>query len=70
MLVELCHQLDLDIVAEGVEHPSQLEFLRERGCFVIQGYIFSKPVPASEIVGLLELGLTLPSVPDPVRLQS
>ncbi len=70
MLVELCHQLDLDIVAEGVEHPSQLEFLRERGCFVIQGYIFSEPVPASEIVGLLELGLTLSSAPGTLRLQS
>jgi EAL domain-containing protein (putative c-di-GMP-specific phosphodiesterase class I) len=48
MLIDLCRELGLDIVAEGVEHPSELEFLREQGCFIIQGYIYSQPVPAAE----------------------
>ncbi len=40
-IIDLGHKLSLEIVAEGVEHRQQLEFLRERGCDVIQGYLFS-----------------------------
>ena len=54
MLIDLCHELHLDMVAEGVEHPSQLEFLRRRGCFVIQGHLFSKALPASEVSSHME----------------
>ena len=53
MLIGLCQELELDIVAEGVEHPSELEFLRKQGCFVIQGYIYSPPLPAGEASALL-----------------
>ena len=57
MLIQLCRELRLDVVAEGVEHQDQLDFLREHDCYIIQGYVFSHPVPAGEIVGLLEVGL-------------
>jgi diguanylate cyclase (GGDEF)-like protein/PAS domain S-box-containing protein len=50
MVIDLCHELDLDIVAEGVEFEEQLEFLKSRGCHVIQGYLFSPPVPEEELV--------------------
>jgi diguanylate cyclase (GGDEF)-like protein/PAS domain S-box-containing protein len=56
MLIELCRELDLDIVAEGVENQRQLEFLRERGCYVIQGYLFSRPVSAGELGDILRNG--------------
>ncbi len=59
MLIQLCRELDLDIVAEGVEHPRQLEFLRERGCYVIQGHIFSEPLEASALEKLLEDGIAV-----------
>ncbi len=59
MLIQLCRELGLDIVAEGVEHPSQLEFLREHGCYVIQGYIFSAPLPAAELEALLDEGVAV-----------
>jgi c-di-GMP-related signal transduction protein len=56
MLIELCRELDLDIVAEGVENQKQLEFLRERGCYVIQGFLFSRPVSAGELGDILRNG--------------
>jgi diguanylate cyclase (GGDEF)-like protein/PAS domain S-box-containing protein len=57
MLIELCRELGLDVVAEGVENQSQLDFLRERGCYVIQGHLFSKPVRADELRDILRHGV-------------
>src|SRR5690606_31338767 len=47
-LVELAHRLQLDVVAEGVETPAQLAFLRQIGCNIAQGYYFSPPLPAEQ----------------------
>jgi len=55
-MIELAHGLKLEVVAEGVETKEQLVLLREKGCDQIQGFLFSKPVPAPEFRGLLERG--------------
>ncbi|OWA35395.1 hypothetical protein B9G55_12170 [Saccharibacillus sp. O16] len=49
MILTMARQLDLRIVAEGIEYPEQVELLRELQCFVAQGFYYSKPVPASEV---------------------
>lgn len=43
-IISLAHNLDLKIIAEGIETPEQLRFLKENGCSVIQGFYFSKPL--------------------------
>jgi EAL domain-containing protein (putative c-di-GMP-specific phosphodiesterase class I) len=48
--LELASGLDLVALAEGIETPEELAFLRERGCKLGQGYYFSKPVPPEEII--------------------
>lgn len=53
-IIAMSKSLNLKVIAEGVERPEQLEFLRENGCDLIQGYLFSKPVPADELTALLE----------------
>ncbi|MGH9750913.1 MAG: putative bifunctional diguanylate cyclase/phosphodiesterase [Candidatus Polarisedimenticolia bacterium] len=53
-IIAMAKSLNLGVVAEGVETRDQLVFLRDRGCRVMQGYLFSKPVPAEEFVRLLE----------------
>jgi len=45
-IISLARQLNLKMVAEGVETPDQLSYLTERGCDVIQGYYVSRPLPA------------------------
>ncbi len=53
-VIAMAQRLRLRVVAEGVENQAQLEFLREQGCDQIQGYVFSKPVPAGAFASLLE----------------
>ena len=48
-IIEMAHSLGLIVVAEGVETKEQLLVLKERKCDYIQGYYFSKPLPADEI---------------------
>ena len=45
-IIAIGRSLDLDVLAEGVEEINQLEFLRQHGCDLAQGYYFSKPIPA------------------------
>ncbi len=47
-IIAIAHSLGLSVVAEGVENEQQLAFLKEKGCDHCQGFLFSKPVPASE----------------------
>ena len=44
--VELAHQLDLQVVAEGIEEAACLDFLRKIGCDYAQGYFIAKPMSA------------------------
>jgi EAL domain-containing protein (putative c-di-GMP-specific phosphodiesterase class I) len=52
--IALAHGLDLKVVAEGVETDAQREFLTRHNCDFLQGYFFSKPLPANKIIQLLE----------------
>jgi diguanylate cyclase (GGDEF)-like protein len=59
-IIALGRGLGLDVVAEGVETHEQLEFLAAHGCDQIQGYVFSRPLPADELSSLLMLELVSP----------
>ncbi|ADQ05740.1 diguanylate cyclase/phosphodiesterase with PAS/PAC sensor(s) [Caldicellulosiruptor owensensis OL] len=52
-IVLLAHKIDLKVVAEGVETKKELEILKEIGCDFAQGYLFSKPLPKTEVEKLL-----------------
>jgi EAL domain-containing protein (putative c-di-GMP-specific phosphodiesterase class I) len=47
-IVMLAHNLNLQVVAEGVETSEQADFLRSAGCNLVQGFLFGRPVPAAE----------------------
>lgn len=48
-IIHLGKSLGLEVIAEGVENSSQVEFLEKEECHKIQGFYYSQPVPASEI---------------------
>lgn len=52
-IIRMAHSLRLQVVAEGVETAAQLAYLRRHRCDEIQGYFYSKPLPAVEIARLL-----------------
>ncbi len=57
-IIILAHQLGLKVVAEGVEFPEQIEYLRNYHCDIIQGYIVSRPLPEEKILASLYLLLS------------
>ena len=56
-IIALARSLKLRVVAEGVETIEELAFLCERKCDEVQGYYFSKPVPAHQFASLLKAGI-------------
>ena len=55
-IIALAHSLGLNVIAEGVETMAQLDHLRRKGCNEMQGFLFSRPVPAAEMTQLLKNG--------------
>ncbi len=52
-IISLARSLELKTVAEGVERPAQLEFLKAEGCLAYQGFITTPPLPAADFVDWL-----------------
>lgn len=52
--IEIGHILGMKVVAEGVETAEQLAFLLSNGCDIVQGYLFSRPLPAEELLKWLK----------------
>ena len=61
-MINLAHNLSLEVVAEGVETAEQLALLRGFGCDQVQGYLISRPLPLPELVDYLTPGQKMPAV--------
>ncbi len=53
-VISLAHNLNMKVIAEGVETAAQRDFLAAHGCDEMQGYLFSRPVPAEAFAALLK----------------
>lgn len=59
-ILHLAKGLEMKVVAEGVEEYAQLDFLKQKECDEIQGYLYSKPVPIDKFVQMLQTGYLKP----------
>jgi diguanylate cyclase (GGDEF)-like protein/PAS domain S-box-containing protein len=66
-VIALAHRMRLGVVAEGVETEAQAGYLRQNGCDEMQGFLFSKPVPAEEFAELVRRGRSLPAPESPLQ---
>lgn len=53
-IISLSHDMDISVIAEGVENQPQLDFLTDKGCHLFQGFYFSRPMSASEYFKILK----------------
>ena len=53
-IIDIARALQLEVVAEGVEEQQQREFLTERGCQTLQGFLFARPMPEAELLKYLQ----------------
>ena len=53
-IITMAHSLGFATIAEGVETVEQLAFLQEHGCHEVQGYYFSKPLPADQFKAFVQ----------------
>jgi EAL domain-containing protein (putative c-di-GMP-specific phosphodiesterase class I) len=59
-MISMAHQLNLKVIAEGVETEAELNFLRQNGCDAAQGYFISKPLPWQQFKQFIQQPATLP----------
>lgn len=59
-MILMAHQLDLIVIAEGVETEAELNFLQENNCNAAQGYFISKPLPWQEFQQFIQQSRILP----------
>ncbi len=69
-IFSFAHRLKLITVAEGVETSEQLGFLRTCNCSLIQGFLFSKPIPENDFAQLLSAETVKPHTDDILAIQS
>ncbi|SFU28528.1 EAL domain-containing protein [Pseudoduganella namucuonensis] len=58
-IIAMAHSLRMGVIAEGVETEAQMQFLRSRRCDYLQGFYFSRPVPAAEFNAMVQEGRQL-----------
>ena len=53
-IIQIARELDIEVVAEGVETREYVDFLKEQKCDLIQGFYFGKPMPVEEFEKLMQ----------------
>lgn len=53
-IINMAHSLGMEVIAEGVENVAQRDLLHDLGCHMIQGYLYSKPLPAEDFVAFVK----------------
>jgi len=61
-IIELSHELDFKVIAEGVEEKDELEILKKLNCDFVQGYYYYRPMPINELESIISIDCNIQSV--------
>ena len=53
-IIAMSHELGITVIAEGVENELQVQFLKERGCDAVQGFLYTQPLPAADVPAFID----------------
>ncbi len=53
-IISIAHQMDLEVIAEGVETQDQMDYLRAHGCNLVQGFYLHRPMHRDELIKTIE----------------
>lgn len=56
-IISMSHSMNCQVIAEGIETKEQLEYLKQLGCNLGQGFLYSRPAPAADLLMLLQKGI-------------
>ncbi len=56
-IIKMCHDMEIKVIAEGVETETQLKLLQDYSCDYVQGYLYSKPLSEEELEAYMEKNL-------------
>ena len=56
-IISMSHSMNCQVIAEGIETTEQLDYLKQLGCDLGQGFLCSQPVPAADLLMLLQKGI-------------
>ncbi|MDP4171901.1 MAG: EAL domain-containing protein, partial [Bacillota bacterium] len=62
-IIDMGHNLNFNVIAEGIEKPEQEAFLKENGCKVGQGYLYSRPLAAEQLQEFISVSSISPGTP-------
>ena len=67
-IINMSHELELKVIAEGAETQDELDYLKLQGCDIVQGFVHSRPMPSSDVTKFIQATTSEPLDSNPAPI--